>query len=38
MLYAANDAYVALQIYRAWTHAGSLALTGKRKGEEAPIA
>jgi RNA polymerase sigma factor for flagellar operon FliA len=27
MLYAANDAHVALQIYRAWTHAGSLALT-----------
>ena len=27
MLYAANDAYVALQIYRAWAHAGSLALT-----------
>jgi RNA polymerase sigma factor for flagellar operon FliA len=27
MLYAANDAYVALQIYRAWAHAGSLALS-----------
>jgi hypothetical protein len=27
MLYAANDAHVALQIYRAWAHAGSLALT-----------
>lgn len=28
MLYAANDAHVALRIYRAWVNTGSVAVTG----------